>query len=153
MRTKRGFCSFLSSETRAHTKHKSREREFFFLFFCLLSSDNQVNFTETLHTAALFFSFGHSPKSHSISLFFSAPRSLCVFFSADKRRTHAHTREKNEWQSNKIMLRHASVTTRRRSFDAVVNAARAVSVFLTQKNFHFSFSFSFPELSFCPSQQ
>ena len=149
MRTKRGFCSFLSSETRAHTHTNLEKGEFFFSFFCLLSSDNQVNFTaETLHTAALFFSFGHSPKSHSISLFyfFSAPRSLCVFFSADKRRTHAHTREKNEWQSNKIMLRHASVTTRRRSFDAVVNAARAVSVFLTQKNFHFSFSF--PELFF-----
>jgi hypothetical protein len=142
------FLLFLiERDTRTHT-HKSRERSFFFLFFCLLSSVITLSISLKPYTLLLcFFPSAIRQKVIRYHFFtFFPPRSLCVFFSADKRRTHAHTREKNEWQSNKIMLRHASVTTRRRSFDAVVNAARAVSVFLTQKNFHFSFSF--PELFF-----
>jgi len=144
------FLLFLiERDTRTHT-HKSREREFFFFSFAcflLIRSISLKPYTLLL----CFFLRPFAKKSFDITFLLFFRRDLCVFFSADKRRTHAHTREKNEWQSNKIMLRHASVTTRRRSFDAVVNAARAVSVFLTQKNFHFSFSF--PELFFCPSQQ
>jgi len=128
VRTKRGFCSFLSSETRAHT-HKSREKGVFFFFFaCFLLITRSISLKP--YTLLLcFFLRPFAKKSFDITFLLFFRRDLCVFFSADKRRTHAHTREKNEWQSNKIMLRHASVTTRRRSFDAVVNAARAVSVF------------------------
>jgi len=91
------FLLFLiERDTRTHT-HKSREREFFFSFFLpAFFCDNLVNFTETLHTAALFFSFGHSPKSHSISLFyfFSAAIFVCLFFCRQKTHARTHEREK-----------------------------------------------------------
>ena len=93
VRTKRGFCSFLSSETRAHT-HTNLEKGSFFFFFCLLSSD-KVNFTETLHTAALFFPPAIRQKVIRYHFFtFFPPRSLCLFFCRQKTHARTHEREK-----------------------------------------------------------
>ena len=79
----------------AHTHTNLEKGEFFFLFFACFLLITKVNFTETLYTAALFFSFGHSPKSHSISLFyFFPPRSLCLFFCRQKTHARPHEREK-----------------------------------------------------------
>ena len=87
------FLLFLiERDTRTHT-HKSREREFFF-FFCLLSSD-KVNFTETLHTAALFFPPAIRQKVIRYHFFtFFPPRSLCLFFCRQKTHARTHEREK-----------------------------------------------------------
>ena len=95
VRTKRGFCSFLSSETRAHT-HKSRERGVFFFFFfpAFFLITLSISLKPYIHTAA-FFLRPFAKKSFDITfLLFFRPIFVCLFFCRQKTHARTHEREK-----------------------------------------------------------